>query len=123
MVYKIQGDFSNNIEKLLKSISKNYDVFFCGQVLYIGLKSIDSNDNIKNILKPAKNYYIMKINEINLKFEGPQAIEWIKEKFVKLETEKFEKENQEVLRRTMNFIDEMERNLEQIIQKGGENDG
>lgn len=123
MIYKIQGNFNNNLEKLLKDISKNYDIFFCGNVLYVGLKSLNNSDNIKSILKTSKNYYIEKIDETNLKYEAPQVIEWIRDKFIKLDTERFENENQEVLKRTMKFIDEVEQNLEKIIQEGGENNG
>lgn len=119
MIYKIQSKFLN-LEKTIKKLSKYYDVIFYNNVLYAGLISLKQDIKINTLLKPSSSFYVVELDEDNLKFEADNIIGWCKEKLVNLDMQKIETEEQDKLKNILNIIDKFEENLlEEINKEGG----
>ena len=95
---------------------------FFNNVLYAGKKNpYDTIDIVKIINR--NNICIIEITEYNLKMEPTPVIDWCKNKFVELETIKFETEQQKAIKQILNFIDRFDVNVQKILEERGEENG
>lgn len=118
MIYKIQGDFKNILGDLIIKLSKDFDIFYQKDILYVADKN-DENKDIYKSLKPKKDFFVIVINENNLMNETSEIIEWCKNHFVMQETCKLERESQKELQSLNNFIDAFEEEVKKILEKKG----
>ena len=124
MVYKIIGHFDDdNFEKILEKISTLFDFIYIDQSLFVGLRKYqykEEGDNLlKKVLRPSKNFYIEQIDEKNISRQSDFIKQWCLDKFVLLDTQKFEIQEQERLRQTWKDMDNMEAELQKILKERG----
>lgn len=113
MVYKIVGDFDDNkFEKMLKQLSGCFKIIYINETLYVALKDVqkedESNALIDKIFKPARNFYIKKIDETNIMKEHETIVTWCRDNFVALDRQRYEIEQQDKLQRAWRALDSME---------------
>ena len=97
MIYKILMDFSNCLSDIIDVLKKDFNIMFFNNVLYVSKKNPYIKFDLKKYLN--NNVCIIEITMNNLKSEPYAVIEWCKNKFVELETIKFETEQQETLKK------------------------
>ena len=121
MIYKILTDFTSCLTDLIEKLSKDFNVIFFNNVLYISKKDPYLNKNVNKIIN-KNNLCIIEITEANLKNEPQFVQDWCKDKFVELDTIKFETEQQEVIKNILNFIDVFDNNVKEILNERGDKD-
>lgn len=124
MIYKIIGRFNDeNFEKILKKISTLFDFIYTDQSLFIGLKNYqykdDANALIKKTFRPVKDFYIETIDEKNINKQSQFVKQWCLDRFVLLDTQKFEIQEQDRLKQTWRDLDNMEAELQKIMEERG----
>ena len=124
MIYKIIGCFNDeNFEKILKKISTLFDFIYTDQSLFIGLKNYQYKDEgnflIKKTFRPIKDFYIETIDEKNINKQSPFVKQWCLDRFVLLDTQKFEIQEQDRLKQTWRDLDNMEAELQKIMEERG----
>lgn len=124
MIYKIIGRFNDeNFEKILKKISTLFDFIYTDQSLFIGLKNYQYKDEgnflIKKTFRPIKDFYIETIDEKNINKQSPFVKQWCLDRFVLLDTQKFEIQEQDRLKQTWRDLDNMEAELQKIMEERG----
>lgn len=124
MIYKIIGRFNDeNFEKILKKISTLFDFIYTDQSLFIGLKNYQYKDEgnflIKKTFRPIKDFYIEVIDEKNINKQSPFVKQWCLDRFVLLDTQKFEIQEQDRLKQTWRDLDNMEAELQKIMEERG----
>lgn len=118
MVCKVLGNFdSDTFGEFLQKLQKySFKFIYNNGALYIAPSDIRftllMESRIRKIFKPTKNYCIIPIDENNLRNEPQDIIDWCRDNFVELELQKYEIEQQEKLKLTLNRIDEFERILQ-----------
>lgn len=123
MVYRIIGNFANdNFEKILNKLCFKFKALYLNNTLYIALINIDDkdicNDTLKKVFKPARDFFITKIEEGNIMDLEPDALVWCRDNLVELDKQRYEKENQEQLVLTWEAMDRLEDDLKQkLIEK------
>lgn len=121
MVYKIQSEFGEGFSIILSKLSEYFDFIYTNNALYLGLRSYENFDNheifMKKILRPAKKYLIIKVNENTLKNEPPNVIEWCRDKFVELDRQRFEINEQDKLHKYMQAMDIFEKEMQELAKK------
>ena len=90
----------------------------------MAIKNISEEENCEQLLKkyfkPNKIFLFIKIDENNLKNENQIIVEWCKNIFIKIDTQRFEKENQEKMREYLKSIEKLDEVLKQEeLKKGG----
>lgn len=113
MIYKIQGNFTEeNFSNILEKLSKYFKYIYINNILYIALISINKKSTainlIKRILKPAKDFVIIEITEKNIMQESDYIIDWCKDNFVALDTQRYEKDHQKKLQEMNQILDKFE---------------
>lgn len=124
MIYKIIGRFNDeNFEKILQKISTLFDFIYTDQSLFIGLKNYRYKDEgnflIKKTFRPIKDFYIEVIDEKNINKQSPFVKQWCLDRFVLLDTQKFEIQEQDRLKQTWRDLDNMEAELQKIMEERG----
>ena len=125
MVFKIQSNFieHSNFYKYFSELGKSYKMIYKMGVLYIALKEYGSLEHeekyIKKILKPNNQFLITPITEKNIMREDEEIKSWCRDNLVRLDTEKFEQEQQMKLQEIMENLDKMESILEEKQRKEG----
>lgn len=119
MIYKILTDFTDCLAEIIETLNKDFDVMFFNNVLYVGKKDPYINIDIDKVLN-KNNICIIEITEVNLKSEPLPVIEWCRNKFVELDTIKFETEQQKTLKEILDFIERFEYNIQEAIKERGE---
>lgn len=129
MVYKVVGNFnSDNFEGFLEKLGQNFKFIYYNGSLYLALlrysDRMEAVKIIKKIVRPARDFLVREINELNLPNEDVQVIEWCRDNFVALERQAYEEQQQEKMKEAMKALDNMERILAQRKaeienQKGG----
>lgn len=124
MIYKIIGRFNDeNFEKILKKISTLFDFIYTDQSLFIGLKNYQYKDEgnflIKKTFRPIKDFYIEVIDEKNINKQSQFVKQWCLDRFVLLDTQKFEVQEQDRLKQTWRDLDNMEAELQKIMEERG----
>lgn len=124
MIYKIIGRFNDeNFEKILKKISTLFDFIYTDQSLFIGLKNYQYKDEgnflIKKTFRPIKDFYIEVIDEKNINKQSQFVKQWCLDRFVLLDTQKFEIQEQDRLKQTWRDLDNMEAELQKIMEERG----
>lgn len=119
MVYKIVGDFDDNkFEKMLKQLSGCFKFIYINETLYVALKDVqkedESNTLMDKIFKPARNFYIKKIDETNIMKEHESIVTWCRDNLVALDRQRYEIEQQDKLQRAWKAMDNMEIDLKKI---------
>lgn len=119
MIYKIITDFSN-LQDIIKNFSKDFNILFHGNCLYICSKNMNnvSSQKIKKILK-NDNVFLTQIDDKNIRYESDYVQQWCISYFIKKDIDQFEKEQQQLIKEYMNVLDDCEKQLENILQKGG----
>lgn len=122
MIYKIIGNFTDeNFDKIIAKIASRFKFMYCNDTLYISMKSIDSigedREFLYKIFRPARDFFIVEINEENILKEDDVIGEWCKDNFVLLEKQRFEKEQQSKLIKTWKAMDNMELQLKSELLK------
>jgi hypothetical protein len=115
MIYKVQNPSVEKLMELMDLFKKEFNMLFCGNVLYMSLKSIKNTQKEKIESLKKNDFYIIELNAENLKFETTNVIEWCKNNFYLLEKEKFEFEQQDKLQDMLDFIDAFEQELQKLI--------
>lgn len=120
MVYKVQSNFNNNLDMIIKKLSILFDIMYYNNVIYIGKKEFNNKVEVRTLLKPISSYYITEINIDNLKYEDPKVQEWCKSQLTKLDLQVFESEHQENIEEYMEILGTLDKELEKILKlKGG----
>lgn len=122
MIYKILTDFTDCLEEIIEKIAKDFNIIFFNNVLYISKKNPYNKTNVKSLIK-KDNICIIEINENNLKNEPEPIIEWCRDNFVKLDTIRFETEQQKTMEEILSFIDLFDKNIQEILKERGEENG
>lgn len=122
MIYKIIGNFTDeNFDKIITKVASRFKFMYCNDTLYISMKSIDSigedREFLYKIFRPARDFFIVEINEENILKEDDIVGEWCKDNFVLLEKQRFEKEQQSKLIKTWKAMDNMELQLKSELLK------
>ena len=122
MIYKIIGRFNDeNFEKILKKISTLFDFVYTEHSLFIGLKNYQYKDEgdilIKKTFRPIKDFYIEAINEKNIGKQSQFIKQWCLDKFVLLDTQKFEVQEQKKLKQIWEDMNNMEAELQKILEE------
>lgn len=122
MVYKIED---NNMKKdlffLTKSLSSDYNIWYNNENFYCALKNYQKDYDYKKSklfeIENTKKIFVKQITAENLSGQTVLAIEWLRDAFVRLDTQKMELENQEKLIKCKKFLDELEFNLKKELYK------
>lgn len=122
MIYKILADFTDCLEETIKKLNKDFNMIFFNGVLYVSKKNPYNKTNIHSIIK-QDNVCIIEINEKNLKNEPEPIIDWCRDNFVKLDTIKFETEQQETISEILSFIELFDKNIKEALKERGEENG
>lgn len=119
MIYKIIMQF-NDLQKLIEKLSKDFNVLFFDNSLYICSKDFKnvSLNKIKKILS-TDNVFLISLNETNLNNESNYVKDWCMGHFIESDIRKFEQNEQQLLKEYMNCLDDCEKQLQEIIEKGG----
>ena len=122
MIYKILADFTDCLDEIIKEISNDFNIFFFNNILYVSKKDPYNQTDLKKILK-LDNVCIIEITEKNLKREPEFVVDWCRDNFVKLDTIKFEKEQQTAIKEMLNFIELFDENMQKILKERSEENG
>ena len=124
MVYKIQGNFNDdNFSSITTSIGTYFKILYCGanNSMYVSLLDIGNEKNakilLKHFLQPNEEFVILPIDEYSLKRESREVQEWCRDELVRLDTLRYERDNQEKIQQMMKAMDLMEDYLKEDIQK------
>lgn len=108
VIFKVKSNiFKEKIGNIFQKLSSNYSLLFLDDTLFISPNKYDQEIDFKKALKPAKNFLISEINEENISFENTLVQDWCKEKFSRMDLQRFEKENQEYLANLISSIEEI----------------
>lgn len=124
MIYKVQSAKEYNVLQIINKLQDNFDMIYYNNTLYVAIKNISEEENCEQLLKkyfkPNKIFLFIKIDENNLKNENQIIVEWCKNIFIKIDTQRFEKENQEKMREYLKSIEKLDEVLKQEeLKKGG----
>ena len=88
---------------------------YVDNTLFIALKEWKEHEGSEELInktfRPMKNFYIEEITEKNITTLTPVIKEWCLNNLVKLDTERYEAENQEKLKQVWQAMDRMEEQL------------
>lgn len=108
MIYKI----TDSVEALISGASQlnQYNIFLVKGCLFVSDRNnvCDFYSKIKSIFS---NSNIVEITELNLIYESPHIIEWVKKEMIAADLIKYEQDNQEKLQQIMNQLDYVEKEL------------
>ena len=125
-VFKIMGDFNEkNFCKLLTKISQDFVFIYFDKALFIAQKHYSiskfSVEKLCEYFKSIKNFYIEEVTEKNVGFLSPVAKDWCLNNLVRLDTERYESENQIKLQKIWKAMDAMEQELSKKKQEQEKN--
>lgn len=117
MIYKIISDFNQRLREIIEHFAMSYDTMFYNNVLYIGTN--EEKINIKQINQECQkaisgSFYVIEINENNLKYEPDKVVEWCKQLFIDYDTYRFEQNKQIELQAMLKFIQDFEHSIQEI---------
>lgn len=125
-VFKIVGNFNDeNFEKILNKIASKYISLYTNKTLFIALKSWADREGSEALLnkafRPVRDFYIEEVNEKNVSDLPPAIGDWCLNQLLRLDTERFEEENQAKLQQIWESMDRMEEQFEQkMIERRGD---
>ena len=124
MVFKIQGNFNDdNFCSITTNIGTYFKILYCGanNSMYVSLLDISNEKNalilLKHFLQPNEEFIILPVDEHTLKRESREVQEWCRDELVRLDTLRYERDNQEKIQQVMKAMDLMEDYLQEDIQK------
>ena len=121
MIYRIQSNIDYDVVEIIEKLKDNYDIVYYNGILYVAIKNVNQVDdfekNLKKYFKPIRNFLFTQVDENNLGKENQFIIDWGKNIFVRLDMQRFEKNNQEELKKYMSSIDELEKILQEKMRK------
>jgi len=119
--YKVVGNFTDdNFEKILDKILKKFIYMYVDKALFIALKDYNdfegSAELIDKTFRPVRDFYIEEINEQNVVNQTPIVKDWCLNNLVRLDTQRYEVENQEKLHQVWHAMDNMEAELQKKLE-------
>jgi len=121
MIYRVQSNIDYNVVEIIEKLKNDYDIVYYNGILYIAIQNInqvnDFGKNLKKYFKPSHNFLFTQIDENNLGKESQFIIDWGKNIFIRLDMQRFEKNNQEELKKYMNSMDELEKILQEKMRE------
>lgn len=122
LIYKVIGNFDEcDFESIINKISEVFKIMYLNDTLYLSLvnyKDYNKQQEILNIaFQPRDIFVITPITEKNIMKQPDVAMQWCRDNFVLLETERYEIEQQEKLQATWKQMDEMEKELREQAKK------
>ena len=117
MIFKIIMNFTDMLE-LVDTLQKDFDMLFTNDQMFISVKDLKTYSiaDIRNLIS-NDNAYVAIIDENNLRNESDKVISWCKDKFIKNDLMRYEKENQEHLKEINTILDKFDENLEKILKE------
>ena len=117
MIFKIIMNFTDMLE-LVNTLQKDFDMLFTNDQMFISVKDLKTYSiaDIRNLIS-NDNAYVAIIDENNLRNESDKVISWCKDKFIKNDLMRYEKENQEHLKEINTILDKFDENLEKILKE------
>lgn len=121
-VYKVVGNFNeDNFNSIIKKLQQSFVFIYINKTLFISSKNydlaFDSKKKLNNIFKPIRDFYIEPVDEKNINEQQPFAKEWCLNNLVRLDTERYEQENQNYLKEVWKAMDNMEFELAEKLQQ------
>ena len=120
MIYKIQSNFDYNVLEIINKLKSDFNMIYYNNTLYIATKLINQeknfNETIKKIFRPNKNFLFTRVNENNLKNENNFIMDWCRNIFVDMDSQRFEEDNQEKIKKYLNDMDLLENKLKEIAK-------
>lgn len=119
MVFKVVGNFDDsNFYRMLDKLEEKFSFIYYSDAIFASIKnykdSEQAEDFLKKIFRPARNFLIAEINETNINRQSDIVKEWCLNNFVKLESQKFEDEEQTRLKQVWERMDHLEQTLNEM---------
>ena len=121
LIYKIVGNFDDcDFEAIINKVNQIFKFIYINDTLYLSLINYQDYDKQKEVLEqafqPANNFLITPINEKNIMKQNDVAIQWCRDNFVNLETQRYEIEQQQKLLNVWERMNKLEEILQQELQ-------
>lgn len=121
LIFKIKSNsFNEKIGEIFQKLSSNYSLFFLGEALYVCPNKYNQKIDFKKALKPQKDFLISELTEEKLEFEEDVVKEWCKDRLVRLDLQRLEVDKQKQIRDILDYLDELDKTLEQTEKEGDE---
>lgn len=124
MIFNLKLKNNENLNSLIKEISKNCDIYYCSNSIFIYISEKDSK-TAEKILKSListfyknKDYTLFEVWDKSIQDYEQNIKEWMIEKKSLEELNKFERSNQQSLKE----VNEMLIRFKDFIEKGGVNE-
>lgn len=119
-VFKVVGNFNDtNFEKITTKISQKFLFMYLDKTFFIALKSWNEREGAIDLMsktfRPVKDFYIEEVTEQNIIRQQSFIKEWCLKQLVRLDTERYEEENQQRLKKVWEAMDNMESQLQQEL--------
>lgn len=119
MVLKVYGEFADEtFSEMLEKLNRFFNIMYIDNTLYLALRNYTQEDEarkfVKKVLKPAKNFLVIDLDAKKITQECQEIMEWCRDAFVVLETQRFEDEQQEVIKRTLDDIEKLKERLRNL---------
>lgn len=127
-VYKVIGRFDDdNFYSQLNKLSSKFSFIYTNKTLFLALRNWNERQEgaelLKKVFRPIRDYYIEEMNEKNLTTESDYLKDWCVQNIIRIETQRYEEENQDKLKAAWYALDKMEEELQQIVNSKEENNG
>lgn len=121
-VCKVQGNFNTlNFGRVIDNLSTKCELLYLEDTLFVSLRSYKEGDDCMAIarkyFKAKDDFAVIEINKGNISFLSAVAKDWCLEHLVKLDTERYELENQDSLKERWKILDKIESELKEILNK------
>ena len=112
MVLKVHSSFEDiDFGDLVEKLNVLFNILYVDKVMYLALRDYTKEEEarklIKKLFKPRTNFLIIELDAKKIMQECQDVMEWCRDAFVALETQRFEEEQQEVIRRTLEDIEKL----------------
>lgn len=115
MVYKIEGEFDEiDFNASIDQIFDKFIFMYLDDTLFVALKDFRNADEAEEILResyPIGLFLIRPITRKNINKLSEMPKEWCLNNLVRLDTDRYEEEQQEALKAKMELLDYIEKDL------------
>lgn len=115
-VYKVVGNFDENIYPMLQLVDKEFTFMYVNRVLLIALRDCKNNENGAAIIEDikSKGFFVEEVDEKNIVYLNDTMKEWCQENLIRIDTQRYEEEHQDTLKAAWQALDKIEEELKQL---------